>query len=125
MDRTRTIFLNIVRRKDVWSKTSIEMEMHNIKSILRDGDQEQTYIITEEGWNICIPMNEKDHYKFMQSVFSSREMWFSYAGYIEAILEDGTYNIRCENENKYHKQDAQDFNESTTFSVSTSALNNN
>lgn len=125
MDRTRTIFLNIVRRKDVWSKTSIEMEMHNIKSIIRDGDQEQTYIITEEGWNICIPMNEKDHYKFMQSVFLSREMWFSYAGYIEAILEDGTYNIRCENENKYHKQDAQDFNESTTFSVSTSALNNN
>lgn len=123
MDRTRTIFLNIVRQN--WSGTSIEMEMHNIKSILREGNQKQTYILTEDNQTICIPMDKEEHYKFMQSVFSSREMWFSYAGYIEAVLKDGTYNTRCENENKYHKERAQYFNEKTTFSVSTSALNNN
>lgn len=123
MDRTRTIFLNIVRHN--WSGTSIEMEMHNIKSILREGKQEQTYILTEDSQTICIPMNKKEHYKFIQSVFSSREMWFSYAGYIEAVLEDGTYSNRYERENEFNKQEALYFNEKMTFSVSTSALNNN
>ncbi len=77
MDRIRTIFLNI------FNEYNYAMEMYNIKEIHRNSSAEWTVLITNEDRVIWVPMNIEDHNKFMEAVFSNKEVWFSYIGFFK------------------------------------------
>lgn len=121
MDRTRTIFLNITRFNDDYG-WSTEMEMHVVNSIIRDGNLERTHLILDDDNRICIPMCKEDHLKFIQSLFSTKEIWFSYSGFIELVPEDDYDYIVSNRNNSYAKQ-VLSYNNKANFFISTDSSN--
>lgn len=113
MDRSRTIFLNIMSiHNDKYG-----LEMHTIIKIIRNCELKETILITDDSQKICVPMEENEHQNFMKTVFSNKEIWFSYVGFFKLIFNNMADEYRHAHKNEFASERARNLNKKISFSV--------